>query len=128
MWHELHPPRCPGPEETRLLAELAAFVDEPLLHEQVRTALVTAVCGCGCSSVALRTDAPAIPPQRVAQLSGTGRDDVLAVRSRALGHVDVVLHVASGRVLELEVFDTRGGEGVAVPLESITGLQDLSIS
>jgi hypothetical protein len=91
--------------------------------------LVTATCDCGCSSVQLQTDASAIPSERVAQLSSNGRDDYFAVQARArprmLRHVDVVLHVGQGRAIELEVFHTRRGQGTVVPLERITGLQDL---
>jgi len=129
IWHDLDPPRSPNEHEARILGQLAAFVDEPRLREQVRTALVAATCKCGCSSVRLQTDAPGIPPERVARLSSNGRDDYFAVQSRprprTLRHVDVVLHVGEGRIIELEVFHTRRGQGVVVPLERITGLQDL---
>jgi hypothetical protein len=130
IWHDLDP-RPLTEHEARLLGEFAAFVDEPRLHEQLRTVLVTASCTCGCSSVRLRTDAPAIPVERVAQLSCNGREDYFAVRARArrrpLRHVDVVLHVGGGRVIELEVFHTRHGKGVAVPLARATGLQALRL-
>jgi hypothetical protein len=36
--------------------------------------------------------------------------------------VDVVLHLLQGRVNDLEVFDTIGGEGVAVPLDDLIEL------
>jgi hypothetical protein len=82
--------------------------------------LVNGVCRCGCSSVRLRPTAPAVP----AEPSTPDRDDHLAlVRSgRTLdGHdVEVVLHLVHGRVHELEVFDTVGGEGVAAPLDDLS--------
>jgi hypothetical protein len=131
IWHDLDPPRSPDAHEARILGELAAFVDEPRLREQVRTALVAATCNCGCSSVQLQTDAEPVPSERVAQLSITGRDDFFAIHSRArprtLRHVDVVLHVGEGRIIEPEVFHARRGQGVAVPLGRITGLQDLRL-
>ena len=131
IWHDLDPPRPPSGHEARLLDELTAFVASPLLSEQVRTALVTATCACGCSSVRLATDAPAIAAEDVARWSSNGRDDYFAVRSRArprtLRYVDVVLHVSGGRALELEVFDTRRGHGTPVPPDRITGLRELSL-
>jgi hypothetical protein len=132
IWRELDQPRPPTGHEARLLGELAAFVDEPRLPEQVRTVRVTATCRCGCSSLRLLTSAPAIPSERVAELSSSGRSDYVAVGSRArprtLRHVDVVLHVVAGRISELEVFDTRRGEGIPVPVERVTGLQELRLS
>ena len=116
--------RPPSPSERRLLAALGTEVAEPLLHEQLATVLVDAVCRCGCASVRLHTDGPAVPAARVARLSGTGRDDHLAVAGTVRtpgGHdVDVVLHVVHGRVHELEVFDTVDGEGAAVDVPALT--------
>ena len=106
------------------MAALAAAVDEPLLSEQVRTAVIDAVCRCGCSSVRLRSDQPAIPAARVARLSEQGRDDLFCVQafSSHPAHelVYVELHVVRGRVEELEVYDSAGGDGVAVALTQIT--------
>jgi hypothetical protein len=116
--------RPPSTAERRLLAALGTAVPEPLLDEQLATVLVDAVCRCGCASVRLRTDGPAVPAARVARLSGTGRDDHLAVAGTARtpgGHdVVVVLHVVHGRVHELEVFDTVDGEGAAVDVPALT--------
>ena len=42
--------------------------------------------------------------------------------------VDVVLHVLAGRVHELEVYDHEGGEGVAVELETVTELTDVTVA
>jgi hypothetical protein len=132
VWQELTSARPLNEHEARLLGELAAFVDEPHLREQIDTARVGANCTCGCSSVRLQTDAPVVPAERVAQLSSSGRADYFAVHSagrpRTLRHVDVVLHVGSGRIMELEVFHNRRGHGVQIPLERITGLQALWLS
>ena len=79
----------------------------------------------------LRTDEQAIPVRRVRQLSATGRDDHIEVAamggSAATEHVSVVLHVLAGRVRELEVFDGKGGEGVAVELARLTGLTEITV-
>ena len=129
VWQELASARALNEHEARLLSELAAFVDEPRLREQINTARVGATCTCGCSSVRLQTDAPMVPAERVAQLSSSGRDDYFAIHStgrpRTLRHVDVVLHVGLGLIMELEVFHSRRGHGVQIPLERITGLQAL---
>lgn len=96
IWRDVDA-RPPSTSERRLLAALGTAVAEPLLDQQLVTVLVDGVCRCGCSSVRLRTREPAVPAARVARLSGTGRDDHLAVASTARtpgGHdVDVVLHV-----------------------------------
>ncbi|WP_138758791.1 hypothetical protein [Modestobacter altitudinis] len=127
VWRDLDPPRAPTAPERRLLTALAAAVDEPLLLDQVATVFVDATCRCGCSSVRLRTGRPAIPPERIAQLSATDRSDRVAVTATSRGRVDVVLHVLHGRVCELEVFDTCAGEGRAVPLASLADLTDVSV-
>jgi hypothetical protein len=132
MWQELDEPRSPSGDERRLMATLAAGVDELLLSEQVRTAVIYAVCRCGCSSVRLRSDEPAIPPARVAQLSEQGRDDLFCVRAfsshPAQELVYVELHVVRGRVEELEVYDAAGGDGVAVALAQVTELGEVTVS
>jgi hypothetical protein len=85
----------------------AAGVEEPLLSEQDRTAVIYAVCRCGCSSARLRSDEPAIPPARVSQRFEQGRDDLFRVQAfsndPAQELVYVELHVVRGRVEELEV-------------------------
>jgi hypothetical protein len=131
VWRFLEVPRVPGEVERRLLAVLTAAVDEPLLDEQVATVVVDAVCRCGCSSVRLRTDARAIPVERLRELSATGRDDHVEAAATGVGateHVDVVLHVLAGRVRELEVFDREGGEGVAVELGTVTELTEVTVA
>ena len=114
IWRDLDVPRAPTEPERRLLLALSAAVDEPLLHGQVETVLVDAVCRCGCPSVRLRSEEPPMSGAAVVGLSARGRDDYFAVE--ATGHcpegqsVSVVLHVVEGRVHELEVFaEAEGG-------------------
>ena len=120
--------RHPSAPERRLLAALATPVADPALRSQVATVLLDGICRCGCSSIRLRTDAQAVP----AHLSTPGPDDHVAVASSGRtpdGHdVAVVLHLRHGRVHELEVFDTAGGEGVAVPLDDLTELTTPTVS
>ena len=129
VWQVLEKPRVLSDEERRLIGRLATAVDEPLLHRQVATASVTAVCRCGCSSLRLRSDEPPVPEVRVLQLSGNDRPDYFAVeafgRATELPIPQVVLHVVQGRIYELEVF---AGEGIAVPLPSPTHLTKVSVA
>jgi hypothetical protein len=107
---------------------LVTPLGDPALREQVDTVLVDGVCRCGCSSVRLRPAGPPVPVEP----SIPGRDHHVAVASSgrtADGHdVDVVLHLVHGRVHELEVFDTVGGEGVAAPLDDLTELTTPTVS
>lgn len=129
VWLDLPQPRALSGDEQRLLTALAAAVDEPLLHRQVATAVVVAVCRCGCSSVRLASEEPALPAARMTQVSS--RDDahgfsLEASSSGPAGEwVQVVLHVGLGRVHELEVF---AGEGVAVSLADVPDPTDVSVS
>ncbi len=120
VWRELAGPRAPTAAERRVLGVLAAAAGDPVLVDQVASAVVDAVCRCGCSSVRLRTDRP------------DRRSGHLAVEAAGSApgheHVQVVLHVVAGRVHELEVFDTSAGEGVPVALEELTGLRVLEAS
>ncbi len=117
VWRELAGPRAPTAAERRVLGVLAAAAGDPVLADQVASAVVDAVCRCGCSSVRLRTGRPARPSGHLA----------VEAAGSAPGHehVQVVLHVVGGRVHELEVFDTSAGEGVPVALEELTGLRVL---
>lgn len=129
VWQDLERPRVLSDEERRLVEQLAAAVDEPLLDRQVATASVTARCRCGCSSLRLHSGEPPMPEARVAQLSHRDRPDYICVDARGdvadPPSVRVVLHVVQGRVHELEFF---AGEGVAVPLAGLTHLTDLTVS
>jgi hypothetical protein len=129
IWEDLETPRVLSDGELRVIEQLAAAVDEPLLDRQVATASVVAVCRCGCSSLRLHSDEPPLPDVRVEQLSDNDRADYFSVD--ALGDaadvpsVQVVLHVFQGRIHELEVF---AGEGVTVPLASLTGLTETTVA
>jgi hypothetical protein len=129
IWQELVRPRVLSDEELQVVEQLAAAVDEPLLDRQVATASVVAVCRCGCSSLRLHSDEQPLPDVRVVQLSDNARPDYFYVEglgnAAELPSVQVVLHVAQGRIHELEVF---AGEGVAVPLASLTGLTEITVA
>ncbi len=131
IWRDLEVPRAPSEAERRLLVALATAVDEPLLHEQVATVLVDAVCRCGCPSVRLRSEQLPIPGAEVARLSARSSSDYFAVETSGAGPdhqmVSVVLHVVEGLVHELEVFVTMGDEG-ALLLADITDMTDPVVS
>jgi hypothetical protein len=129
-WQELDVPRLPSEPERRLLAALADAVGAQL-HDQLATVVVDAVCGCGCSSVRLRSTGQPIPADRVAHLSQTGRDDYVAVQATGRRpeqqFVTLPLHVMAGRVGESEVFDTIAGEGTAVRLADLEDLTEPTV-
>lgn len=111
---------------------LSDAVGEPLLHSQVTSVVVDAVCRCGCSSVRLRSSQPTIPAGRMAELSDRGRADYFAVEAfgRHPNHRDVTvaLHVMGGHVGELEVFDTVNGEDAFVALDGLATLTEPTVS
>ena len=128
MWRDLDRPRDLSADERRLLTRLTAVVADPALDRQVDTAQVVAVCRCGCPSVRLHGEGPAVPEERVVALSSTGRPDWFSVGGSGPGTgepVSVVVHVVRGRLHELEVF---AGEGVSVPLNALTGLTDVEVT
>jgi hypothetical protein len=136
-WTPLSEPRRPTPAEQALLDRLVAHVGSAELSAQAGAAWVTAVCDCGCPSVALRSDAPALSEATMTGLSTLGRADWFSVdyarfddapSSPVTGEVlmlQVRLHVASGSLLELEIF---AGEGVAVELPSPDELDDVTLT
>ena len=132
VWRDVDVPCPPSETQRGLLIALAGAVDEPLLDDQISTVVVEAVCHCGCSSVRLRSEERPISPEKVAQLSSSGRDDYFAVAATARGPekqiVDVVLHVFNGRVGELEIFDSVNGEGTATPSTGLHGLTKPTVS
>lgn len=132
VWRDLDAPRAPAESEHRVLTGLANAVGEPLVDDQVSSVVVDAVCRCGCSSVRLRSTRRAIPAETVTRLSRTGRADYLAVEAfgREPDHqdVNVVLHLMSGRVRELEVFDVVKGEGSTVALDQLDRLTQPTVS
>ncbi len=126
IWRDLETPRCLTEDERRLLSELTAGTDEALLQRQVHTAVVVAICRCGCSSVRLHSDEPRIPDARALQLSANDRSDYFYVTAIG-GGAQVTVHVFQGRVGELEVF-AGDGDGVAVSLTDVTHLADVTVA
>lgn len=128
VWQDLESPRDLSADERRLLAELVAVVDEPLLQRQVETAVVTASCRCGCSSVRLHSVEPPVAEARVRRLSGVHRSDHFSVDARSRTprspDVHVVLHVVQGLIEELELF---AGEGVAVSPADLADPTDITV-
>ena len=129
MWRELAVPRRLVEAESRVAGALAAATGDADLISQAGRAQVVAECRCGCESMRLRADGPAMDPEAVRSLSGSGREDHLSVSARWRGvageFVTVTLHVVAGRVEELEVF---AGEGVTVPLPPSAVLRDVTVS
>ncbi|UWZ34074.1 hypothetical protein Drose_22770 [Dactylosporangium roseum] len=115
QWKELPAPRAATPAERAVLRALARRAGVEPLAAQAATARVTALCACGCASVRLACEGPAIPRETVKALSDGGRGDHCAVQVRA-GAVDVVAHVVHGMLVELELF---AGEGVKVEIPNI---------
>ncbi len=79
----------------------------------------------GCPSVRLSGEGPAVPGERAAALSSTGRPDGFSVGGPGPGTVSVVVHVVRGRLHELEVF---AGGGVVVPLDALPGPTDVEVT
>jgi hypothetical protein len=98
--------------ERALLGALVARTGNADLRAQARSAVVESVCSCGCPSVGLRSDGPALSTAEMLAFSGHGRDDVFGVHGYR-DKVVVVVHVLLGRLAELEVY---AGDGVATPL------------
>jgi hypothetical protein len=115
VFRTLPRPRPLSTAERRLLVRLGAEAG-PDATAQVADATVAGECACGCSSVQL-SPSTALRQGHVhsaVDASGLGPD----------GHVvNVVLHLFDGRLHELEVFDSDAGEGVAVDLDGLTGLE-----
>jgi hypothetical protein len=76
---------------------------------------------CGC----LHGDGPAVPEERVAAPSPSGRPDRFSGGGSGPGTVSVVVHVVRGRPHELEVF---AAEGVAVPLDALPTPTDVEVT
>lgn len=119
---ELPQPRALTEAERALVVRLVEFAGVAELGEQVTTVRVVSACRCGCGSVGLRSDGPAVPAAVVARLSANGRDDYFAVSASGGGDVSVVLHVGSGSVVELELFAGEGVQVAAPRADGLTGL------
>jgi hypothetical protein len=115
-------PRPLNPGELAALTALVEHADSAGLRAQLATARVIGTCVCGCSSVRLDTDAPPLDPAEMRRHSANGREDWFAIHASGDG-ADVVIHVAGGRLHELECY---AGDGVAVPFPA--GLQDFWIA
>lgn len=128
VWTLLPDPRELDTAERDLLTALVRHASCAALTEQAGSAQVIATCACGCPSVRLRSDGPAVPEAAVAQLSSTGRDDYLGIQASAgvgaEGGVQVVAHVANGRLIELEIF---AGEGVRPGTPPVAALRQPEI-
>ena len=114
-FRELLRPRPLSTAERRLLSWLAS-AHGPDATAQVADAIVVGECACGCSSVQL---SPSGAARRQSVHSSVGAGGLSPD-----GHViDVVLHLVDGRLHELEVFDSDAGEGVAVDVDALAGLE-----
>lgn len=129
-WRDLDVPRALSEGERQLAETLAAATGEDDLVAQVRRAHVAADCGCGCSSVRLAGDGPAVGPDVVRRLSSNDRDDYVCVSADVAGGTDgepasVTLHVVGGLVHELELF---AGEGVPMTPPAVDRLRRITVS
>jgi len=137
-WTTLEEPRRPTDAEQAVLDRLVAHADNAELTAQAATAWVTALCDCGCRSVRLHSDAAPLSPAAMSDLSSTGRDDWFSIDctrfvgeppgaerpARTVPTVQVVVHVTSGSLHELEIF---AGEGVAVEVPAPEELREISL-
>lgn len=138
-WTPLPEPRQLTAAEQALLDRLVAHADCAELTAQAASARVTAVCECGCPSVLLTTDAPALSRATMLRLSAFGRDDWFAIDYTRYGDetetdpstgaavlpmLQVIVHVTGGSLHELEIF---AGEGVAVDLPSPDELDEITV-
>ena len=114
---DLSEPRNLSAEERVLLDFILAGPNvRPELRAQGDSAEAVFVCDCGCRSVGLRPD-PAVPDAPyTAKDSYVGSDTYIGLTADGLSaegtDVEVTLHVISGRMTELEIWDgsDRGGE------------------
>ena len=124
-WRPLPEPRRLTTAEQAVLDRLVAQADCAELTAQAASAWVTAVCDCGCSSVLLRSEAPAITPEAMARFSSVGREDWFSIDySLWEPMLQVVVHVTMGSLHELEIF---AGEGVAAEIPPPDELDPITI-
>jgi hypothetical protein len=116
-------PRALTAAERALLEALVGRAGHAGLRAQADTAIVDSVCSCGCPSVGLRAGGPALSAEDMLAFSGHGRDDVFGIHAHHDG-VDVVVHVLTGRLDELEVY---AGDGETPDLPSPGDLADVDI-
>jgi hypothetical protein len=137
-WTAFAEPRRPTNAEQAVLDRLVARAGSARLTAQAASAWVTAVCDCGCRSVRLHSDAAALPPAAMMDLSGTGRDDWFSIdctrivrEPSELDHfpvkvplLQVVVHVVGGLLHELEIY---AGEGVTVEVPRPEELNEITL-
>ena len=136
-WTVLDEPRRLMDAERAVLDQLVAHADSAQLTAQAASAWVTAVCDCGCRSIRLHSDAAALSPAAMMDLSSTGRDDWFSIdctiprepaevdrSTGSLSLFQVVVHVVAGSLHELEIF---AGEGVAVEVPRPDELNDITL-
>jgi hypothetical protein len=137
-WTPLSEPRRLTAAEQAVLDRLVASVACADLTAQAVSAWVTAVCGCGCRSVRLHSDAAPVSRAVMMRLSSTGRDDWIGIdytradegmsQNLPAGEVrlfQVVVHVVEGSLHELEIF---AGEGVAVDIPAPDELTEITVT
>lgn len=117
-WAAVEPPRDLTTDERAVLEVLVAVIDSAEAQTQLDGVRVRGTCRCGCGSVRLTTDGPAVPGQVLLdrgalrashlQVTGAGRDPE--------GRLAVRLHVVDGLLHELEFF---AGDGVRVSLPDV---------
>jgi CTP:molybdopterin cytidylyltransferase MocA len=137
-WTPLSRRRRPTAAEQALLDRLVSHVDCPELAVQAGSAWVTGVCECGCPSVLLHSDAPALTPETMTRLSSLGRSDWFAIDSTRVDEtvapgpstgqvrmLQVIVHVVGGSLDNLEIY---AADGVAVDLPSPDTLDDITVT
>jgi len=134
-WTPLPVPRRPTAAEQAVLDHLVAHVDCPELTDQAASAWVTGVCECGCPSVLLRSDAPALTPETMTRLSSFGRSDWFSIdytrvdetappSGGPVSMLQVIVHVTGGSLSNLEIY---AGDGVAVDLPPPETLDEITV-
>jgi hypothetical protein len=146
-WMPLPERRRPTAAEQAVLDRLVSHVDCPELTAQAASAWVTGVCECGCPSVLLHSDAPALSPETMARLSSFGRSDWFSIDHTSIDHtsidhtsvdemvppdpptgqvrmLQVIVHVMVGSLDNLEIY---AGDGVAVEIPSPEALDEITV-
>jgi hypothetical protein len=136
-WTALSEPRRPTAAEQAVIDRLVSHVDCPELTAQAASVWVTGTCECGCPSVRLHSDAPALTPDTMTRLSSFGRSDWFSIDytrvdtsvppDPATGEVrmlQVIVHVTSGSLDDLEIY---AGDGVAVDIPPPETLDDITV-
>jgi hypothetical protein len=120
-------PRPVTDGERALLEALVAPLGLSELAQQAAHSEVVSVCSCGCPSVGLRADGPALSTEAIRRLSEVGRDDVVDVSAWGVNDegraVLVTLHVVDGLLHELEVWAGWDGGEVRTTLPSAASLR-----